>query len=177
LTQAEVLIGRIVGTFGLRGHVKIAGGDADALCEGARLEGIGVDGARRGFLIVSARTHKRVIVASFEGIASISQAEALVGTALYVDAAELPALPEGIHRASDLVGLRVVDSRLGPLGEVRSVQHYPSADMLVVGEALIPLHRAYDVSIDLGARTIHVTLPDGFDEIMKAPRAKRESPR
>ena len=175
MTQAEVLIGRIVGIFGLRGHVKIAGADTDGVCAGAQLEGIAVDGTRRGFVIVSARVHKRVVVASFEGIAAVSDAEKLVGTQLYITAASLPALPDGVHRASDLVGMQVVDNRLGPLGEVRSVAHYPSADMLVVGDALIPMHRAYGVSIDLSARTITLTLPDGFDEIMKAPRAKRES--
>jgi 16S rRNA processing protein RimM len=175
LTLPQVLIGRIVGTFGLRGHVKIAGGDADDVRAGAQLEGIAADGTRRSVTIVSARAHKRVVVASLEGISTVSEAEKLVGTRLYVDAASLPALPEGVHRASDLVGLQVVDSRLGPLGAVRSVEHYPSADMLVVGDALIPMHRAYDVSIDLSNRTITLRLPDGFDEIMKAPRAKRES--
>jgi 16S rRNA processing protein RimM len=116
-----------------------------------------------------------VVVAMLEGVSSLSDAEKLVGTRLFVDAANLPALPEGVHRAADLVGMQVVDSRLGKLGEVRSVAHYPSADMLVVGDALIPMHRAYEVSIDLTERTITLTLPDGFDEIMKAPRAKRES--
>lgn len=176
MTLPEVLIGRVVGAFGLRGHVKIAGGDADVLREGAQLFGVAADGTRRNFVIGSARVHKRVVVASFEGIASVSEAEALVGTRLFVDAAGLPALPEGVHRASDLVGMSVVDSRLGRLGEVRSVEHYPSADMLVVGDALIPLQRAYEILIDLAARTIRVTLPEGFDEIMKAPRARRESP-
>jgi 16S rRNA processing protein RimM len=175
LTQAEVLIGRIVGTFGLRGHVKIAGADADEVRAGAQLEGVAADGRRREYVIVSVRVHKRVLVASLKGITDVSEAEKLVGTQLYVEAASLPALPEGVHRASDLVGMQVIDKRLGPLGEVRSVAHYPSADMLVVGDGLIPMHQAYDVAIDLGARKITLTLPDGFDEIMKPPRAKRES--
>ncbi len=176
MTEGQVLIGRIVGTFGLRGHVKIAGSDAEIVRAGAQLDGRAADGVQRRLVIVSAREHKRVIVASLEGISTVSEAEKLVGAQLFLEAANLPALPEGVHRASDLVGMQVVDARLGPLGEVRSVAHYPSADMLEVGDALIPMHRAYDVAIDLNARIITMRLPDGFDEIMKAPRAKRESP-
>ncbi len=172
----HVAVGRIVGTFGLHGDIKIAASDAGDLIPGTALEVQAADGTRRTVVVVAARAHKRVVVARLEGVTDIAAAHVLVGSALFADAASLPDLPPGTHRDSDLIGLRVVDARLGDLGEVEAVAHYPSADMLVIGDALIPMHSAYDVTIDVAARTISTCLPDGFEELIKGAPAKRGSP-
>ncbi|HXW76551.1 MAG TPA: hypothetical protein VEJ20_04000, partial [Candidatus Eremiobacteraceae bacterium] len=59
------------------------------------------------------------------------------------------------------------DGRMGSLGTVRDVLHYPHADMLVVGERgrLVPMLRAYGVRIDRAAATIETALPEGFEEL------------
>jgi ribosomal 30S subunit maturation factor RimM len=61
--------------------------------------------------------------------------------------------------------LTVIDARLGELGMVESVRHYPGSDMLVVGTSLIPMLRAFDVHVDLAAKRVNVTLPAGFEDL------------
>ncbi|MDQ6824239.1 MAG: ribosome maturation factor RimM, partial [Candidatus Eremiobacteraeota bacterium] len=71
------------------------------------------------------------------------------------------------YRDADLLDMQVRDAIIGELGTVRAVQHYPSCDMLVVGDKpwLIPLLAAYEVRVDQAAREIHVRLPAGFEEL------------
>jgi ribosomal 30S subunit maturation factor RimM len=64
--------------------------------------------------------------------------------------------------------MKVVDARLGELGDVVGVARYPGADMLVVGtkRVLIPMLEAYDVRVDRAARAVTTTLPPGFEELL-----------
>lgn len=94
-------------------------------------------------------------------------AEALRGAVLWANRADLPPVPAGTYRDEDLVGMRVVDARLGEIGTVRDILHYPHADMLVVGdrEMLVPMLAAYGATIDEAAKTITTQLPDGFEDL------------
>lgn len=168
-------VGSIVGAFGLRGEVKIAAGDPAEVRAGMRLEARLGDGARRDIELLEARPHKNLVVAKIAGISDVDATRALIGAALFADSRMLPDLPAGTYRDADLIGLRVIDESLGDLGEVRSIAHYPSADMLVVDDALIPLQRAYGVTVDRVAGTITTRLPDGFEELRGSAKATRAS--
>lgn len=89
------------------------------------------------------------------------------GCTLFAERASLPPPPAGHHRDSDLVGFDVRDLRLGFLGKVVDVAHYPAADMVIVGErgVLVPLLAAYSVEIDIAGRRITTRLPVGFEDI------------
>ncbi len=70
-------------------------------------------------------------VARLEGVTSLAEVEALRGTPLAVDRADI-GLEEGEWWADDLVGLRVVDGST-EVGVVARVRAYPSCELLEVG--------------------------------------------
>ena len=160
-----VSLGRIAGAFGLRGDVKVQTNDPAEFVAGLRLIARAPSGAESEIAVESVRIHKGDALVRFPGVHDASGADALRGVVLFARRHDLPPLPTDSYRDGDLIGLRVVDARLGELGSVESVRHYPGADMLVVGSKLIPLVKAFGIRIDLAARQIDVSLPDGFEDL------------
>jgi 16S rRNA processing protein RimM len=163
----SVLVGRVVGVFGLRGDVKVAASLLE-LQPGVQLMARGRDGAERTLVVARVRPASGHVRVLFEGVGDATAAEALRGMTLRARADSLPALPANAYRESELVGMKVVDARLGELGDVVGVARYPGADMLVVGtkRVLIPMLEAYDVRVDRAARTVTTTLPPGFEDLL-----------
>jgi 16S rRNA processing protein RimM len=164
----QMPVGRIVGAFGLRGEAKVRGADPAAMRAGLRASARLPNGSRRELIVASVRPHQDRLLVRFEGISGPEGIDALRGAELFAEEADLPPLPAGIYHDRELVGMTVIDERLGALGEVREVRHYPQADMLVVGdrELLVPMLRAYGVRVDRDARKIATALPEGFEEIL-----------
>jgi 16S rRNA processing protein RimM len=116
------------------------------------------------------------IVLHFAGIDSISAAETLAGLQVIVPREERVPLDEDASYISDLVGCTVYD-RGHPAGTVQDVQFATTPDgarkldeaapLLVLhspqgGEILIPFARDFVVSVDIEARRIEMTLPEGL---------------
>lgn len=160
-------VGRVLGAFGLRGEAKVAPIDASDFREGLVVDVIGADGAQRRMTVTAVRPHKNQLLVRFEGLSDAAQVEALRGALLVALESQLPPLQPGVYRDKVLIGMRVNDARLGSLGDVREVLHYPHADMLVVGERslMIPMLAAYGMVIDVDARTIATDLPPGFEDL------------
>jgi len=163
--ESLISLGRIAGAFGLRGDVKVQTSDPAEFVAGLRLVARAPGGTETDIAVESVRVHKGDALLRFRDVRDASQAEALRGVVLLAKRHDLPPLPDDSYRDADLVGLRVVDARLGELGAVESVRHYPGADMLVVGSKLIPLIKAFGVHIDLAGRRVDVSLPDGFEDL------------
>lgn len=164
----HIAIGHVIGSFGLRGEAKIAAFDnADVRTDLAVTAAL-ADGSERELTVESVRAHKNRLLVRFAGLNSPDAVDALRGAALYVLRADLPPLPQGTFRDDELLGMHVVDARLGDLGAVCAVRHYPHADMLVVGEkeVLVPAIGAYGIVIDARTRTISSSLPDGFEDLI-----------
>jgi 16S rRNA processing protein RimM len=162
-------VARVVGVFGVRGEVKLAAPDGAALRPGLTVIVQRTDGADVYHTqIESVRPHGRGFVARFREVDSVNTARSLQGALVLADRADLPGLSQNEYREVDLVGMRVIDAKLGLLGEVREVRRYPSCDMLVIGEKkmLVPMLRAYGLAVDAAKAEIRVTLPDGFEEII-----------
>jgi len=163
--ESLVSLGRIAGAFGLRGEVKVQTSDPTDFIAGLHLVARTPGGIERELIVEAARIHKSDALLRFPDVRDATAADALRGVVVLARRAELSPLPAGTYRDSDLIGLTVVDSRLGELGLVESVRHYPGADMLVVGSALIPMLVAFGVRIDLANKRIDVTLPAGFEDL------------
>jgi 16S rRNA processing protein RimM len=160
-----VSLGRIAGAFGLRGEVKVQASDPTEFAAGLRLVVRAPAGAEREMIVEAVRIHKGDALLRFRDVADATAADALAGVIVFARRADLAPLPEDTYRDADLIGLLVVDARLGELGPVESVRHYPGSDMLVVGTSLIPMLRAFDVRVDLAAKRVDVTLPAGFEDL------------
>lgn len=116
----------------------------------------------------SFRWHQGRLLAVFEGFADRNAAEVLRGVALCVDSADLlpPDDPDEFHD-HQLVGLTAVTVTGETLGEVASIDHAPSSDLLVLrrpegGTALIPFVRAIVPEVDLPGGRVVVDPPAGL---------------
>jgi len=163
----RALIGAVVGPFGLRGEVKIAAADAGDWRLGLTLEARLPRGDTLSVTVAGVRAHQRRLLVRFEGVTDANAAGALRGARLFARVDDLPALAPNTYRDVDLIGMHVTDARLGALGDVSGVMHYPHADMLVVGERalLVPMLAAYGVRVDLATSSIETVLPDGFEDL------------
>ncbi|MEU7611855.1 ribosome maturation factor RimM [Micromonospora sp. NPDC049204] len=118
--------------------------------------------------IEEARFHQGRVLIAFEGILDRNTAEALRGTLLVVDSADVdpPDDPEEFHD-HQLVGLAVVTPAGERLGDVVRIDHAPSSDLLVLRRpegrtALIPFVRAIVPEVDLAGGRVIVDPPAGL---------------
>ncbi|GAC1423135.1 MAG: ribosome maturation factor RimM [Acidobacteriaceae bacterium] len=123
------------------------------------------------------------IVLHLVGVSSIEEAEALSGREIVIPASERRPLEEGAVYISELVGASVFDGE-AMVGVVEDVQFPATPDgsrrleeaapLLSVRSAdgeeiLIPFVSAYLVEMDLAARTIRMTLPEGLVAVNRGP--------
>jgi 16S rRNA processing protein RimM len=134
--------------------------------------------APRTAKIISCRIHLGQAIFHFDGIQTISDAEALRGLDVQVPLGERVRLGDGRYYITDLVGCEVWENgATAPLGPVQDVQRagqehqsrLPESWNLVVaapaGELLIPLAAEICTRIDTAARRIEVRLPEGLREL------------
>ncbi len=91
------------------------------------------------------------------GLDTREAVEALRGEPLLADRAAAPPLEEDEYWADDLVGLAVTDGERR-VGTVEQVLSYPSCELLVVGDLLIPLVGDAVRDVDLAAGRVDVDL-------------------
>ena len=116
--EALVPIGEIVGTHGIKGHLKVMpyGDSLDLFAIGKELAVSREGEALATFRIAFACPHKRVIRLGLEGIGSIEAAEAWIGCQVCIDNIALPQLEEGSYYWHQIMGLEALtldDRRLG----------------------------------------------------------------
>jgi 16S rRNA processing protein RimM len=134
--------------------------------------------APRRAKIVSCRMHLGQAIFHFEGVQTISEAEALRGLEVQVPLEERVPLGLGRYYITDLIGCQVwEEGAAAALGTVQDVQRageerrgaLPETWILVVktptGELLIPLAAEICTRIDTAARKIEVRLPEGLREL------------
>jgi 16S rRNA processing protein RimM len=119
--------------------------------------------------IAEAWRHKEDWVLKFAGVDSIEQANKFRGAELWVPLEERSELPSGEFFQADLLGLSVVDvASTKQLGVVADIQQYGGPPLLVLEyegrEVLIPFVPAI-CEVDLPAKVIRATLPDGLLEL------------
>jgi 16S rRNA processing protein RimM len=149
-------MGRVAGSYGVRGWVKVAPqkGVAEALVA-ATDWWLGED-ARR---VEQARVHSATVVAKLAGIETREQALALKGLTVAVPRSALPDAQDGRYYLADLVGLDVVNGQGEKLGVVRHwYTNGPQDVMEVAGETtrLLPWVSAVVKRVDLEAKRIEV---------------------
>jgi 16S rRNA processing protein RimM len=163
----RVVVGRITGVFGIRGEVKCK---ATALGEDGFSAGqqysLGDTAVARTVRCRSARRHHERLLLAFDGIATPEAARELVGAEIFAEREDL-VLGTDEYLDADLIGMRLVDEDERELGRVAAVQHFPAQDCLIIepGGGMVPLVKAFVRAVDLKARTIHTSLPEGLLEL------------
>jgi 16S rRNA processing protein RimM len=141
--ERRVLLGKIVGVFGVRGWIKIQSHTEprEALFD-YRPWILRQRGTEREIRKFEGRPQGRGLVALLPGVESREAAEALIGTEIYVDRAALPPAGQGEYYWIDLEGLTVSTVEGVALGRVSHLFATGSNDVIVVRdgerERLIP---------------------------------------
>lgn len=159
--QREVVLGRIVGVFGVKGWVKVKSFTEPAegiLDYGAwRLMGQGV--SRGTVRALEGRRHGTLVVARLEGVADRDAAAAFAHCDIAVPRAELPEPGRGQFYWADLEGLEVVTTEGVALGRVDHFVETPANAVMVVRgerERWLPLVPKHLKSVDLDAGRVVV---------------------
>ena len=144
--------GRVVGTHGVRGELRV-----EPWCASARfLTGFSEfywDGGREKVKVVSSRPHKSLLLLKLEGVDTVEAADALRGRVLWL-ARKDAALPEGRYFVQDILGLSAVDADSGRVyGKVTDVFPTGANDVYQVTdgdgkEYLVPAIRDVVVRVD-----------------------------
>ncbi len=116
--------------------------------------------------------HKGRVVLKFAGIDSINDAETLRGLDVAIPPEERAALTEDEVYISDLIGCHVfAGTPLADIGEITDVDTDSTSVPLLElrgaqgDEILIPFAKAYLVKVDIPAKRIEMSLPDGLLEV------------
>ena len=127
---------------------------------------------RKPVRILGVRPNPPFLLVRIQGCDDRNAAELLRGWYLSVDRAHAIQLPEGSHFICDILGCEVVDSVHGSLGRLSDVLQNLGHDVYVVSnpgqpDLLFPAMKQIIHRVDMDARLIEVTLPDGLYEIYR----------
>ena len=149
-------MGHIAGPYGVLGWLRVQPYSElpDALAQHRIWQVAGEQ-----YVLEAARVHSGTLLAKLAGIETPEAARALKGAIVGIARSALPKLPSGEYYWSDLVGLRVVNTRGELLGVVDEVSSNGAHEVLrVAGEQvrLLPWVGSVVKRIDLAAKGIEV---------------------
>lgn len=111
MVQKYLEVGKIVGTRGLNGEIKIK-----VLCDSpelfCRIQKFYLDCGNKILDISSMRIYNLMVLAFIEGVNTINEVEGFVGKYIYSDRVDMP-IDETRYFIKDLIGLMVIDKDTG----------------------------------------------------------------
>lgn len=166
MAQGMIVLGRIVGTYGLRGWVRLfpMGDDFNAL-GGMPQWWLGpvADGeAWTPYAIDALKEHGKGWVVKFVGVDDCNAAQAIGGNYIAAPREALPKTAADEYYWADLVGLEVVNAQGERLGKVTGLLSSGAHEVLCVRDAeggkerLLPFVAQVVKSVDKVSRTIRV---------------------
>jgi 16S rRNA processing protein RimM len=170
-----ITLARVLKAQGRRGEVavEVHSDVPDRFVAGLRLFALDEAGQRRELVVDNLWPHKGHLVLKFQGVDSISDAEALLRCELQVPEGERAELDPGWTYISDLTGCAVFDGDR-EIGKIEGVQFGAGEAPLLIVQGKpkvpyeIPYAEAYLVKVDLAARQVRMRLPEGMLEINAA---------
>ncbi len=190
-----ITLARVKKTQGRRGevavevHSDVPGRFAQGLKLFALPSAAGTEGRKAGLLagnenrrelqVEDLWPHKEWLVLKFQGVDSITDAEALIGCELQVPSTQRAELGPGWNYVSDLVGCTVLDQG-HEIGRIADVQFGAGeAPLLVVADSAgrkfdVPFAEAYLQSVDVRRREVRMKLPQGMLEINTSQTAEEK---
>ena len=145
---------------GIRGELRVKAFTGDPMALGDYGPLFAADG--RQFDIADIRPAKNVVVVRFRQVTDRDAAEALNGTALFVDRSQLPDdLEEDEFYHADLIGLAVRDAEGAMLGRIMAFHDFGGGDIMEIersegGTVLVPFTKDAVPKIDLKGGSVTV---------------------
>jgi len=163
-----ILLGRITGTHGVRGQVKVLpySGEADSVRAAHTLFVEGPGGSWDGIPVAAVSGHGRKTLVRFRHLETIEQAQSLVGREIFALRAELPPLDDDEYYWQDLLGMHVVTDGNESLGTITDIFSTGSNDVYTVQgegkEYLIPAIADVVVNVDMERRIMTISPLEGL---------------
>ncbi len=162
----KIKVGKIVGTHGLKGELKIRGNDEvanDVLVKGNTII-INYNNEDIPFTIITKRVHKTNHLVTFDGFQDINAVEKYIGSTVFSNKDDVH-LEEDEYLVSDIVGCKIYNGK-EYLGDVIDVLDNGRHDILVVSvngkKVMIPYVDAFIVEDDVDNNCITVSLIEGM---------------
>ncbi|HOP39766.1 MAG TPA: ribosome maturation factor RimM [Geobacteraceae bacterium] len=166
--QELILIGKVLGTHGIRGQLRIVPYSGDpASITSLRTFFLGKPGGQyESYVIERAVVHKKRALVKLKDLDDINQVLSLAGREVFIHRDQLPELSDGEYYWCDLIGLEVRTEEGDILGDLKNILETGSNDVYVVmsgeREILIPATEEVVLAVDLDGRSMTVRLPDGL---------------
>lgn len=159
--------GKIVGTHGIRGAVRIDpwADSAESICGFNRMF---IDSDKKELQILSIKPHGRIAICEFKGTDTIEKAEKLRGKTLYIKRDDA-SIPEGKYFVEELIGCKVFDFENDKyLGDICDVSKTGANDVWHIintgREYLIPVIEDVIRSVDIDSQKIIISPLKGIFE-------------
>jgi len=147
-------MGRVAGSYGVRGWIRV--GEAQAALPACRRWWIG----GTAYSVEELKAHSGTLLARLAGLDSREAAQKLKGSKVLVQRESLPEPEKGHYYLADLVGLEVVNGRGEALGVVKRWVFNGAQDVMEVSGSgrvrLMPWVPEVVREVDLGRRRIQV---------------------
>lgn len=168
------LVGKIVGTFGIKGELKVISETSFAEArykKGSKLL-MQVNGNFIEVVIRSHRVHKKMDIISFSQVGNnlisndINQVEKYVGCSLFVDHESLDELEDDEFYFDDLIGLMAYDQNGSLIGEVIEIRELPRGILLEIKtkdkNVLVPFVDEFVSDVNLEEEKIVINVIEGL---------------
>jgi 16S rRNA processing protein RimM len=161
-----VEVGRITGTHGLKGTLKIKSFTdfVEERYKNGTVLYIQFKDQMIPITVEGFRTHKTVELVDVKEFSDINEVEKFKGSYVLIEESERNALEEDAYYFDELIGLEVYQEKL--LGVVINVRELPQGELLEVKTKektiLIPFQKEFVIKVDIKEKRIDVDLLDGF---------------
>lgn len=159
-TGRDVITGRVVAPFGIRGELKLLPltDFPDRFDAGRSISLKLQTGERREARIRRSQPYKGGVIIKIDGVDTRNEAESLRGAESVIDESELAELDAGSFYLFDVIGLKVVTDDGRELGEITEVLQNSANDVYITGDGLcIPALKSVvvNINVEAGVMTIH----------------------
>lgn len=162
------LFGKIVGTHGLKGDLKVRPltRDSTVLCDAGEVILRSGNDTGTSFIPVRATAHKGNILLRLKGFENIDLVSPFIGQDVLMHRSELTDVDSADFYWQELQGIEVVDQRCGLIGTLEDMFTTAAHDVYVVqgpfGEVLIPVVDRFVCDVDTAGNRMMVDLPEGL---------------
>lgn len=164
-------LGKIIGKYSFKGEVLVKL-DTDDPEDFIEMESVFVeiDENLIPFFIEDSNLQKTDLLRiKFEDIDTEEDAESIIDNALYLPLSLLPKLSGNKFYYHEVIGFKVIDSKLGDIGSIIGVNdNTPQALFIIehVGkEVLVPIADDFIDKVDRENKTMHLTTPEGLVDL------------
>ncbi|NMV82479.1 MAG: 16S rRNA processing protein RimM [Erysipelotrichia bacterium] len=166
----QVSIGKIIGTVGLRGEVKVfvtTDFPVQRFKKGRKVTLLNEETEESlTSIIVSARKVKDRFVVTFDNINIIEEADKMIGFLILIEKQQ-DELPHGYFFHDDLIGCSTIDEENNLIGIVYKIEDYPAHRTLRIKrqespDVLVPFIKAFIKSVNMEKREIIIKVIEGM---------------